>query len=420
MPKKRDEVTVDFDHLRPSRALNPDLAYAELRHGCPVAWTDAHDGFWVVTGYDDVARVTKDHRHFSTSKGITIPPPPYGESALIDFDPPKHTGYRRFMNPTLSREFVEESLKPRIEHWTNVFLDRIIEAGRCDLVYDIAVTIPAAVTMEWLGWDKEDEWWPIAKAWHDLMARPLGDDGFLHAAEVVAWFDTRITEELDRRRQVPLDDTLSQVANMDINGEPVPENHGLSLVRLLVGAGVDTTTSLIGSALVHLHFYPEDRRRLTEEPELWTLATEEFLRRYPPAVTVARNCIQQTELSGCPIEPGDWVLASISSANKDAKMFDQPLTFDAERTPNRHLSFGTGVHVCLGQHLARVEFEVVLRTVLARLPDYRILEDELIDYSRQSPITGWMKAPAVFTPGTKVLPAHSAPAGFDAPQYSAE
>lgn len=409
---KRDEVTVDFDHHRPARVLNHDHAYAELRHGCPVAWSDAHDGFWVVTRYDDVARVTKDHRYFSTTEGITIPPPPYGESALVDFDPPKHTAYRRIMNSTLSREVVEQVLKPRVEYWTNVFIDRVIESGRCDLVYDLAVAIPTAVTMEWLGWDQQDEWWPIGKAWHDLMARPLGDERFNHAAEIVAWFDTRITEELANRRESPRDDTLSYIATMKIDGELIPEHHGISLVRLLVGAGVDTTTSLIGSALVHLHFHPDDRQRLTEDPELWTLATEEFLRRYPPARTLARTCVKETELEGRIIQPGDHVLAAISSANQDDRMFDQPLRFEADRTPNRHLSFGSGVHMCLGMHLARAEFEVVVRQILARMPDYRVLEDELVDYSRQSSITGWMKAPTEFTPGQKVIPESSAPPGF--------
>ncbi|OBH08728.1 cytochrome P450 [Mycobacterium sp. E1747] len=413
MPRTRDEVTVDFDHHTPARVLNPDLAYAELRHSCPVAWSNAHDGFWVVSDYEDVVRVMKDHRYFSTSEGITIPPPPYGQSALIDFDPPMHTAYRRIMNATLSKEVVHESLRPRIEHWANVFVDRVIESGRCDLVYDLAVTVPAAVTMEWLGWDKEDEWWPIGKAWHDLMSRPLGDAGFEDAAQVVAWFDTRITEELAKRREDPRDDTLSHVANMTIDGEPIPENHGISLVRLLVGAGVDTTTSLIGSALVHLHFHPGDRLRLTNEPELWTLATEEFLRRYSPVRTVARTCVKETELGGCVIKPGDRVLASPGSANQDGSVFREPLRFEVDRAPNRHLGFGSGVHMCLGMHLARVEFEIVVRQVLARMPDYRVLEDELIDYSRQSVFTGWMKVPALFTPGAKAVPASSAPAGFE-------
>jgi cytochrome P450 len=413
MQKTRAEVTVDFDHHRPARVLNPDLAYAELRHSCPVAWSEAHGGFWLVTEHKDVERVTRTHQLFSTREGITLPTPPYGQSALIDFDPPKHTAYRRAMNPVLSREAVQMQLKPRIAHWTDVFIDRIIEAGHCDLVYDIAVAIPTAVTMEWLGWSNQDDWWKFGKAWHDLMGRPLGDPGFIHASEVIAGFDTSIAEELADRRSKPRGDALSHVANLEIEGERIAENDAISLVRLLVGAGVDTTTSLIGSALVHLHFYPDDRRRLSEKPELWATATEEFLRRYSPIRTVMRTCVQETELGECPVKPGEHVLAGISSANLDANAFPEPLRFDLERTPNRHVSFGTGVHMCLGMHLARAEFEIVLRRVLERIPDYRIAEDELIEYSRQSSVSGWMTAPANFTPGRKILPENQAVAGFN-------
>src|SRR5215475_8575978 len=263
MTKNRADITVDFDHHRPARVLHPDYVYSELRNGCPVAWSEAHDGFWIVTRHEDVERVTRTHQFFSTREGITLPAPPYGRTALIDFDPPQHTAYRRALNKLLSREVVQEQLKPRIEHWTDVFIDRVIESGRCDVVYDIAMAIPTAVTMEWLGWSEQDEWWRFGQAWHDLMGCPIGDAGFIRASEIIAGFDARIAEELAACRAAPRGDALSYIARMEVEGKTIPEDEAISLVRLLVGAGVDTTTSLIGSALVHLHFYPDDRRRLT-------------------------------------------------------------------------------------------------------------------------------------------------------------
>jgi cytochrome P450 len=404
MPRSRDEVTVDFDHHLPLEAADPDEALADLQRACPVAWTEANDGYWVVTRYTDVDRVLKDYRFFTSNGGITIPKPRYGESALVDYDPPRHTAYRRPLNATLTREFVAERVQSRIEHWTDVCLDRVIEAGRCDLMYDIAVAIPAAVTLEWLGWENRDEWWGIGEAWHDMLSRPFGDPRYEHGTGVVSWFDGRIREELDQRRAEPRDDPLTTVALMEVDGKPIPPEHGVSIVRILIGAGVDTTTSLIGSALVHLHFHPDQRRRLQSEPGLWPTAAEEFIRRFTPARNISRTCVQEVELGGCTIAPGERVLASIWSGNLDGEVFDDPLEVTLDRSPNAHLGFGSGVHRCIGLHLARAEFLHVASSVLQRMPDYRVVENELVRYARQSEVHGWMKAPAVFTPGVKVRP----------------
>jgi cytochrome P450 len=139
-----------------------------------------------------------------------------------------------------------------------------------------------------------------------------------------------------------------------------------------------------------------------EQPELWETATDEFLRRYTPARTVARTCTEETELGGCAIAPGDRVLAVLSSGNQDGQAFPDPVNVVLDRTPNKHLSFGAGVHRCMGMHLARAEFRHVVSAVLTRMPDYRVAEDGLIEYGRQSSVSGWMKAPATFTPGPRV------------------
>lgn len=403
MTGTRDDVTVDFDPHRPAQLLNLDLACAELRHTCPVAWSEAHGGFWILTAHEDVRQAGLNSRAFSTTGGVVLPPPPYGDTALINFDPPEHTPYRRAMNPGLSLQAVNEKIRPRIEYWTDLFIDRVIETGSCDAVYELAVAIPTAVTMEWLGWDNQDEWWQLGKAWHDLQGRALNSVAYLRAAEIVSAFDGRIAEELAMRAAQPRDDEMSRILAVEIEGAPIPREHVISLVRILVGAGVDTTTSLIGAALVHLHFNPDERRRLAEAPELWKTATEEFLRRYPPSRALVRTCVQEVEVGGQILKPGDFIYAPITSANQDHHIFDEPLRFDMERTPNPHLSFGAGVHKCLGMHLARAEFEIVMQKVLERLPDYRMIEDQLLEYSRQSTINGWMKAPMTFTPGARIL-----------------
>lgn len=404
MGKSKADVTVDFDHHAPTAVTNDELVDTYLQQTCPVAWSETHGGFWYLTRYEDAKRIANEWKSFTVEEGIVHPPPPYTKVTMAEDDPPVHTQYRRALNPTLSKEHVENVVRPRIEYWTDVFIDRVIESGACDLLYDIGVAVPGAVTLEWLGFtDDRDEWWRIGAAWHDLWGRPLESEEWARAGETIAWFDTRIAEELALRREKPRDDTLTEVAKIEIDGEVISEEAAVSLVRVLLGAGVDTTTSLIGSAIVHLYYNADDRRRLREEPELWPVATEEFLRRYPPSRTLVRTCVEEAEIGEFTICPGEKVIASLTAANLDAEVFGRPLSFEPDRDLNPNLAFGAGVHKCFGLHLARAEFIVVMRKLLERLPDYEIREEELVRYGRQSNIRGWMKVPATFTAGERRL-----------------
>ncbi len=408
MTRDKSEVTVEFDHHQAASVMPPEMVDTWMQQQCPVAWTEAHGGYWYLTGYEDTDRMAKEWRTFSTTEGIIHPPPPYGHVAMVDDDPPVHTAFRRALNPTLSREKVENELRPRIEYWTNVFIDRVIEQGHCDLIYDIAVPIPGAVTLEWLGFEDREEWWRIGSAWHDLQGRPIESEEFQRAAETIGWFDGRIAEELEARKATPREDTLTDVVNIEIDGKPLEMADAVSLVRILLGAGVDTTTSLLGSALVYLHHTPEHRQQLAEDPSLWPDATEEFLRRYPPNRTLTRTCVQETQVGEFTIKPGEKVLSSITAANHDASVFPDPMVLKLDRKPNRNLAFGSGVHRCLGMHLARAEFVETMQAVLRRMPDYVVVEDRFVRYTKQANLVGWMTVPARFTPGERVYPADEA------------
>lgn len=409
MPQRtKADVTVDFDPHASTRVLDPAYIDTRLQRRCPVAWSEEHGGFWYVTEYENASRVMKDYKAFSSCNGDVLPPPPYSRIAMVYDDPPVHAAYRRALNPLLSREAVEEEMVPRIRYWTDVFLDRVIESGRCDLMYDLAVPIPAAVTLEWLGFEDPDEWFRIGDAWHNFFSRSRTGPHFQQAGETIIGFDARIAEELAARREQPRDDIMSRIVEIEIDGAPLSEEDAVGLVRILIGAGTDTTTTLLGSAFVHLHFNPDDRRRLMDEPELLESATEEFLRRYPPARTVFRTCVQDSEMDGFTIKAGDQIVASILGGNLEDEQFENPDAFIPDRSPNRHLSFGMGVHRCLGMHLGRAEFINVMEAVFERIPDFAVLEDEISDYVTQATMMGWRTVPATFTPGTRKLPADEA------------
>jgi cytochrome P450 len=223
--------------------------------------------------------------------------------------------------------------------------------------------------------------------------------------DTITWLDERISEQLHERRRDPRQDPLTELALMEVDGEPIPHRRAVTIARVLIAAGIDTTGSAIGSSLVHMHFHPELRERLQREPELWPVATEEFIRRFTPARYMARTCTRDMEFSGVEFKAGDRVFASLTSANQDEGAFERPLDVSFDRESDRHMSFGMGVHRCLGMHLARAEFTHVVSQTLKRIPDYVVDDDQLVLYSRQSDVTGWMQAPATFTPGARVLPA---------------
>ncbi len=162
--------------------------------------------------------------------------------------------------------------------------------------------------------------------------------------------------------------------------------------------GIDTTTALAGGALLHLSQFPADRKRLVDEPELLPLATEEFLRFYPPARAHKRIVAVDTEFGGVTMHEGDEVLLSEVAAGRDSAEFPDADTFVIDRNPNRHVSFGVGIHRCPGSHLARITFSEMISAVLRRMPDYEIAPDQVVDYPDWAMVGGWQRMPATFTP----------------------
>jgi cytochrome P450 len=177
---------------------------------------------------------------------------------------------------------------------------------------------------------------------------------------------------LEQRKTKPTDDLISALMKArDKNGQPLSDNHVLGSLRLLLIAGIDTTWSAIGASLWHLAKTPADRERLIAEPDLIPTAVEELLRAYSP-VTMAREVMKETVISGCPVKPGNMVLLSFPAANRDPAMFPDADKVVLDRKENRHAAFGLGIHRCVGSNLARMEMTVALEEWLKRIPDFRL------------------------------------------------
>jgi cytochrome P450 len=204
---------------------------------------------------------------------------------------------------------------------------------------------------------------------------------------------------IEHRKKNPSDDLISTLMNArDKEGNPLADEHVLGSLRLLLIAGIDTTWSAIGSSLWHLAKVPTDRERLVAEPELMPLAVEELLRAYSP-VTMAREVMKETTISGCPVKPGNMVLLSFPAANRDPAMFPDADKVVIDRKENRHAAFGLGIHRCVGSNLARMEMTVAIEEWLKRIPDFRLDPVGKVTWS-EGTVRGPRQLPVLFGKAT--------------------
>ena len=401
---------VHFDHHSPAFAEDPWTVYDELREKCPVAWSDTYGGFYVLTRYADVARVAKDDRTFSSDHdteghrngylGITIPSPPV-RSIPIEMDPPDFFNYRKVLNPPLAPVAVAK-LVDRIRAFTAQCVDEVIEQGRCDLVHDIAVKIPAFMTLELLG-IPTDKWQRYAEPLHATAWAPPDTPEYERMLEGVAWLMGDLAEELERHRSEPDDGMLTHLLNAEIDGRPIAEEEMLGMAFLLAVGGLDTTAALLSNTLLYLDDHPEERARLRDDPEVLSTAFDEFMRYFTPTQSLARTVTTDVEIGGVNMKAGDRVFISWAAANRDPEEFDRPNEVVLDRFPNRHMGFGLGAHRCVGSHVGRAQWAVVMEEILRRMPDYHVEREGVVRYRSVATVYGYRAMPVVFTPGVRVL-----------------
>lgn len=401
---------VPFDHNSPEHSADPVASYAQLRTEAPVAWTEAHGGFWVLSDYDAVFEAARKDNVFSSGRSAyggeglsnVIPKAPVRLHIPVELDLPEHRSYRKVLNPVTSPAAVEKMV-PMIQRWTTWFIDQVIEDGACDFASVIGV--PAAVTLDWLGLDVND-WRRYSKALHSVLADSQGSPAHTYAVEVdIPWMEAQITNAIAARRKEPMEDLISYLLAQEVEGTLITDEAAYSVIELLISGGVGTTASLVSQTLVHLSRHPGQRRQLLDQPELLDRAVEEFLRAFSPTQALARTVTQDIEFRGCQMTKGDRALLAWSSANRDPAQFEHPDDVDIERWPNRHTGFGMGIHRCAGAHLGRAVARELIGQIVRRMPDYVVDLDHVETYPHQGVNAGFQRIPATFTPGPRVAPA---------------
>ena len=355
---------------------DPYPTYAALREQAPVYKSEAQ-GFWALSRHADVLAAFKDTQRFSNDHGVSLDPASWGDKAylftsFLALDPPRHTRLRGLVSKGFTPRRVAQ-LEGRIREMSVEVLDALQGRDGFDFVAEVAGKVPMDVISEMLGVPAADR--PELRRRADLLVHR--DEGVRdvppEGIEAFAWMRRYFIELLAERRKRPGDDLISVLLEVELDGARLDEAEILSFANLMIVAGNETTTKLLANALYWLWRNPEQRARVTRDPEAripgWA---EETLRYDNSTQMLARRVSEDFELRGQKLRAGDRALLLVGSANRDAEVFPEADVFDIERDCTQSLSFGRGVHFCLGAALARLEGRVVLEEWWRRFPHYEI------------------------------------------------
>jgi cytochrome P450 len=362
---------VRFDPYSYAYHEDPYPTYRQLRDVAP-AYLDPERGFWALSRHDDVRAAIDDWPTFSSSGGITLERRTENvEPMLIEMDPPRHTELRALVSRAFTPRRVADLEHP-IGDLARELAAGFVPGARVDVIDEFAAKLPMAVISVMLGVPREDQ--DELRSWSDAMlhreegSAELTPEGIAGATRLYGYF----SDVIAARRQTPGEDLVGALVAAEEGDRSLSPAEVLGFCFLLLIAGNETTTKLIGNALYWLDAFPDERARLLADPSLIPAAVEETLRFDTSTQSLARVLTRDVELHGVTLPAGHKGLLLFGSANRDERRWDEPDRFDISRNPAGHLAFGHGIHHCLGAALARLETRVALNVLLPVLGEYSV------------------------------------------------
>lgn len=370
-----DDLVVDFDLYDDGLATDFNSCTTGLP---PIAWTDANDGHWIVSGFEPITAILKDPATFS-SWPASLPADlakGRGRFVPLEYDPPEHTAYRQLLLPHFSQARLRK-LEPMFRQMADQLLDGFADQGECDFMKSFARPFPSMMFLGLMGWplDKMQEFCSWVDGFQHGGHGGSSDDPLVkdNRANAIASSYAYFREFIEARRADPQDDITTALVEARLpDGRGLTDDEILDYIFLLLIAGLHTVEGALAFGVMFFSQNPAERERLVAEPELLGTAMEELLRWDPPAWGTARVVARETTLAGVRMLPGDKVLLPHQTGNRDGVAFPNPDAFELDRSPNPHLSFGGGPHKCMGAHLARLELRVAFDAIHRRIPDYRM------------------------------------------------
>jgi cytochrome P450 len=326
----------------------------------------------IISRYDDIERVLTDYEPFSNHRPEATPFRQLdltgGAATMLGADPPVHTRLRKLVSRDFTPRMIA-AMAPRVREITGALLDEVAAKGEFEVMADLANQLPVLVIAEMLGIPTQRH--REFKAWSNAIISSSAVPPYMprppEAIEATAALREFLAGEIERRHDRPGPDLISAlIAHQE--AEVLTPGELLAFLILLLMAGNETTTNLIGNGLLALVRHPEQLTRLRNEPSLMASAVEEILRFDSPVQGAVRLVRQPANIGGVEIEPGTLAIVLLAAANRDPSKFDRAEVFDIARDPNEHIAFGHGIHFCLGAQLARLEGAIALSSVLERFP----------------------------------------------------